>query len=67
MRFKGKLTKWHTNQAFGFIAPNNVVSQGFIHQSAFDNKTRIPQISDIITFSITKDKAGQYCACDATF
>jgi len=67
MRFKGKLTKWHTDKAFGFIAPNDVVSQVFIHQSAFANKARIPQISDIITFSITKDKAGRYCACDATF
>ncbi|WP_310650126.1 MULTISPECIES: hypothetical protein [unclassified Colwellia] len=44
-----------------------MVNPVFIQQSAFANKTRIPQISDIITFSITKDKAGRYCACDATF
>jgi hypothetical protein len=54
MRFKGKLTKWHTNKAFGFIAPNDVISQVFIHQSAFANKTRIPQISNIIPISLIR-------------
>jgi uncharacterized membrane protein YsdA (DUF1294 family) len=115
MRFNRKLTKWHEDKAFGFIAPQRCCQPGFIHQSAFANKARIPKISDIIpislirgftlyavkmtkykvfilitscsnylviltsknnqiiseigiiTFSITKDKAGRYCACDAIF
>ncbi|MFT6920468.1 MAG: hypothetical protein ACJA2G_003118 [Cognaticolwellia sp.] len=54
MRFKGKLTKWHADKAFGFIAPNDVASQVFIHQSAFVNKTRIPKISDIIPISLIR-------------
>lgn len=67
MRLKGKLIKWDADKAFGFIIPNGGGSHVFIHQSAFANKTRIPQISDVITFSITKDKDGRYCACDGTF
>ncbi|MFT6901353.1 MAG: hypothetical protein ACJAXS_001543 [Colwellia sp.] len=54
MRFKGKLTKWHADKAFGFIAPNDVLSQVFIHQSALANKIKIPQISDIIPISFIR-------------
>ncbi|AZQ82761.1 DUF1294 domain-containing protein [Colwellia sp. Arc7-635] len=67
MRLKGKLTQWRADKAFGFIAPNSGGSDVFIHKTAFANKKRIPQVNDMITFSITKDRDGRYCACDATF
>ncbi|MBA6391623.1 cold shock and DUF1294 domain-containing protein [Colwellia sp. BRX10-3] len=67
MRLKGKLVKWQADKAFGFIAPNGGGSNIFIHKSAFANNKKIPQINDVITFSITKDKESRYCACDATF
>jgi len=67
MRFKGKLIKWDADKAFGFIAPNGGGSHVFIHKSAFASRNRIPQINDVLTFSITKDKNGRYCACDGTF
>ena len=67
MRLKGKLIKWHADKAFGFIAPNGGGSHVFIHKSAFTNKNRVPKVSEVITFSITKDHAERYCACDATF
>ncbi len=67
MRLKGKLIKWNIDKAFGFIAPNGGGDHVFIHKSALSNRKRTPQISDIITFSITKDKGGRYCASDATF
>tara|TARA_R110000744_G_scaffold370077_1_gene480574 strand:+ start:75 stop:680 length:606 start_codon:yes stop_codon:yes gene_type:complete len=67
MRLKGKLIKWHADKAFGFIAPTGGGSEVFIHKSAFTNKNRMPKTSDIITFSITKDNNGRYCACDAIF
>ena len=67
MRLKGTLIKWHADKAFGFIAPNGGGSHVFIHKSAFTNRNRVPQINDVITFSITKDEANRYCACDATF
>lgn len=67
MRFKGKLIKWNKDKAFGFIAPNDGRSHVFIHKSDFANRQRTPKINDVITFSITKDREGRYCACGATF
>ncbi len=67
MRLKGKLIKWDDEKAFGFIVPSGGGEHVFIHKSAFSNRQRTPQIKDIITFSITKDKQGRYCADEATF
>lgn len=58
---------WNAEKAFGFIEPHGGGAQVFIHKTALANKNRTPQIHDIITFSITKDKDGRFCACDATF
>jgi uncharacterized membrane protein YsdA (DUF1294 family)/cold shock CspA family protein len=67
MQMKGKLIKWHADKAFGFIAPNVGGAEVFIHKTAFSNRNRIPQVNDVITFSITKDNQGRYCADEATF
>ena len=67
MRMKGKLIKWNSDKAFGFIAPNGGGEHIFIHKAALSNKKRTPKINDVITFSIAKDNNGRYCAGDATF
>lgn len=67
MRQKGKLVKWDENKAFGFIAPYNAKKHVFIHKTAFRNKSRLPKVGDIITFSTSSDKDGRHYACDATF
>ncbi|MFT6991318.1 MAG: uncharacterized membrane protein YsdA (DUF1294 family)/cold shock CspA family protein [Paraglaciecola sp.] len=67
MRCKGKLIKWNAAKAFGFIQPNRGGAHVFIHKTALSNRNRTPQINDIITFSITKDKEGRFCASDASF
>ena len=67
MQLKGKLIKWDEAKAFGFILPNGGGKHVFIHKNAFSNKQRTPQINDIITFSITKDKQERYCADNAYF
>jgi uncharacterized membrane protein YsdA (DUF1294 family)/cold shock CspA family protein len=67
VRLKGKLTKWNAEKAFGFIQPNGGGANVFIHKTAFANKNRTPQINDIITFSVSKDRDGRYSARDATF
>lgn len=67
MRLKGKIIKWNADKAFGFIVPNGGGDHVFIHKTALANRSRTPQTNDAITFSITKDKDGRYCACDATF
>ena len=64
---KGKLIKWNAEKAFGFIAPIGGGDHVFIHKTALLNRNRIPQINDIITFSITTDKDGRYCASEANF
>jgi uncharacterized membrane protein YsdA (DUF1294 family)/cold shock CspA family protein len=67
MRLKGKLIKWNQVKAFGFIAPNGGGDHVFIHKTALSNRNRTPKLNDIITFSISKDKQGRYCADEATF
>jgi uncharacterized membrane protein YsdA (DUF1294 family)/cold shock CspA family protein len=67
MRLKGKLMKWNEDKAFGFIIPNGGGDHIFIHKSAFSNRQRTPQVKDIITYSIAKDKQGRYFADEATF
>lgn len=67
MRLKGKLIKWNEEKAFGFIAPNGGGDHVFIHKTALSNKNRTPNLNDVITFSISKDKQGRYCADEATF
>jgi uncharacterized membrane protein YsdA (DUF1294 family)/cold shock CspA family protein len=67
MRLKGKLIQWNAEKAFGFIAPNGGGDHVFMHKTALANRNRTPQINDVITFSITKDKQGRYCADEATF
>jgi len=67
MRLKGKLIKWNEDKAFGFIVPNGGGEHVFIHKTALSNRKRTPQVNDVITFTIAKDKQGRYCANDATF
>lgn len=67
MRLKGKLTKWNSEKAYGFIAPNGGGKHVFIHKRAFTNRTRTPQLNDVITFSTSRDKQGRPCAAQATF
>ena len=67
MRLKGKLIKWDAQKAFGFIEPNGGGDHVFIHKSAFSNRQRTPKINDVITFSLSKDKQGRYCADEATY
>lgn len=67
MRLKGKLINWNEPKAFGFIALNTGDGDVFVHKTAFENRKRTPQINDIITFSISKDKQGRYCAGEATY
>ncbi len=67
MRMKGKLIRWDAAKAFGFITPNGGGKDVFVHKKAFANRGRQPQIDDVITFSISQDPQGRYCAVKATF
>ncbi|PKH88336.1 DUF1294 domain-containing protein [Colwellia sp. Bg11-28] len=67
MRLTGKLIRWNTDKAFGFITPNGGGDTIFIHKTALKNRNRTPKINDIISFSVIQDNQGRYCADQATF
>ncbi|MDU0354238.1 cold shock and DUF1294 domain-containing protein [Paraglaciecola aquimarina] len=67
MRKQGKLIKWNAAKAFGFIQLTDQKKQIFVHKKAFCNRTRTPQLNDIITFSMATGSDGRLCAKDATF
>jgi len=67
VQLKGKIIKWNGDKAFGFIAPFAGGSEIFIHLSGFRNRTRVPRLNDIVTFTVSKDKDGRYRAEDARY
>lgn len=67
MQLKGKIIKWNGEKAFGFVAPFAGGKQIFIHLSAFRNRARLPQLNDVVTFTVSKDKDGRYRAEDARY
>ena len=66
MRIKGTITKWNGDKGFGFITPNTTGKQVFIHISAFNNRSRRPEINQEVTYSLTTDKNGRTRAEKAT-
>ncbi len=66
MRTKGKIARWNDEKGYGFISPLSGGKQIFIHISAFSNRDRRPQLDEIVTYSVSKDKNGRPCAANAT-
>jgi uncharacterized membrane protein YsdA (DUF1294 family)/cold shock CspA family protein len=66
MRCKGKIATWNDDKGYGFITPLAGGKQVFIHVKAFGNRTRRPEINDVVTFALSKDKQGRPCAVNAT-
>ncbi len=66
MRSKGKITTWNDEKGYGFVTPLAGCKQVFIHIRAFSGRNRRPQVNDIVTFALSKDKQGRPCAADAT-
>ena len=66
MRIKGTITKWNDDKGFGFITPNTTGKQVFIHISAFNNRSRRPEINQKVTYSLATDKNGRPRAEKAT-
>jgi cold shock CspA family protein len=51
MRIKGKIATWNDDKGFGFITPNAGGKQVFIHISAFKNRSRRPEIDQLVTLA----------------
>ena len=62
MRQNGKITIWNDDKGFGFIKPYNGGKDVFVHIKAFKNSRNRPEINQVVTYSITKDKQGRVCA-----
>lgn len=66
MRDKGKLVTWNDDKGYGFIAPFSGAAQVFIHVKGFKRRTRRPELNDVVTYTLSKDKQGRPRAVDAT-
>jgi len=66
VRMKGKITSWNDEKGFGFITPLSGGKPIFIHVSALSNRSRRPELNEVITYSISSDKQGRQCAANGT-
>ena len=66
MRDKGKLVTWNDDKGYGFIAPFSGTPRVFVHARAFGNRTRRPELDDVVTYTLSKDKQGRPRAVNAT-
>ena len=66
MRSKGRIAAWNDDKGYGFVSPLAGGKQLFIHINAFANRSRRPQVNDIVTFALSTDKQGRPCAAKAT-
>jgi uncharacterized membrane protein YsdA (DUF1294 family)/cold shock CspA family protein len=66
VRTKGKITSWNDDKGYGFITPLAGGKQIFIHVSALSNRNRRPELNEVVTFAVSKDKQGRPCAVNAT-
>lgn len=66
MRTKGTLTSWNEEKGYGFISPMSGGKQVFLHIKAFKNRSRRPELGQIVTYNISSDQQGRPCAANAT-
>lgn len=66
MRDKGRLVAWNDEKGYGFVAPFSGAAQVFIHAKAFGNRTRRPEVHDVVTYTLSRDKQGRRRAVKAT-
>ncbi len=66
MRTKGKITSWNDEKGYGFISSISGGKRVFIHINAFKDRSRRPDIGQIVSYDISLDKQGRSCASKAT-
>jgi uncharacterized membrane protein YsdA (DUF1294 family)/cold shock CspA family protein len=66
MRIKGKIASWNDDKAYGFIEPYAGGGRVFVHIKAFGNRSRRPEVNQVVTFTLSSDNQGRACAVKAT-
>ena len=59
MRLQGKITRWDDIIGFGFIDWHGDNTSVFVHTKAFTPRSRRPEIGDIVSYQVSKDKSGK--------
>ncbi|KKO47541.1 hypothetical protein VT06_16535, partial [Arsukibacterium sp. MJ3] len=71
MRFKGKIDQWEDEKGFGFIQPMlkpvHKEERIFLHAKALQNRSRRPQVGEVVTYSVAKDQQGRSQAKTVTY
>ena len=62
---KGVLKTWKEDRGFGFIKPDDVGKDIFIHISSLNSKSRRPITGDVIHYQVGKDNRGKFKAINA--
>jgi len=67
VRRKGKIKTWNQGKGYGFISPESGGKDIFLHIKSIQNRDRIPDRGESITYTLSKDKQNRLCAIDGTF
>jgi cold shock CspA family protein len=54
MRIIGTLSKWNDDRGFGFIMPNQIGDEIFVHISAFPGNGNRPTVGETISFEVAQ-------------
>jgi uncharacterized membrane protein YsdA (DUF1294 family)/cold shock CspA family protein len=65
MRTKGRISFWNDEKGYGFIEPFSGDKRIFIHIKAFANRSRRPEINQVVSYALSNDKQGRTCAVKA--
>jgi uncharacterized membrane protein YsdA (DUF1294 family)/cold shock CspA family protein len=66
MRPIGKITHWNEEKGYGFITPSSGADRVFVHIRAFKNRHLLPELNQVVLYSLSNDKQGRNCSVKVT-
>ncbi len=67
MRYEGIIVKWYDEKGFGFIRTTQDSKDVFVHISQFHRLRKSPEINELVSYEITRDEKGRFCAFDVSY